>query len=599
VGGLSQVWQVAFENVPTTWPNFPNPVQISGLAINVDNMMVSPTYDTIAFSAQVYPNMSIPETVTHDAERAASGGNFKSFNKLYIRHWDTWVEKRNQIFVASLSFVAGQAKFGQFINIVNLDSDAPTRPFGDSSEWSYSPDGKKFAFCRQHDEYRNVSWNTNDDIFVVEFTQMAPVPVATPPENLTPDNPARDSLPRFSPNGTKLAYVSMSIPGYESDRNRVKLYDVSERTTTTLTEAWNYSVDSVTWSYNSSYLVGIVLQDGELTLQKVPLDPTMEGEPLVTNGNVASPVQTPFGEWVFGYSTWQWANELFVTEAKIAHAPIFTLTKITVPILAKCQTMPTEKFEFMGANNETVKGWITKPVGFQSTKTYPVAFLIHGGPQSAWEQSWSWRWNPQIYAGRGYGVVMVNFHGSSGYGQNFTDSIVGNYGSLPFEDLMKGLDYALANNAWMDRNRVAALGASYGGYMIYWIAGQSADYWRFKCLVAHDGMFDIRTFYYTTEELFFPEHDLQGTPFLNPDNYERYNPINHVANWSLPMLVIHGGMDYRITDSQGIAAFTALQRLGIPSQFLYFPTENHWVLNPINQLTWHNHVLNFIDNCTM
>jgi len=259
--------------------------------------------------------------------------------------------------------------------------------------------------------------------------------------------------------------------------------------------------------------------------------------------------------------------------------------------------MPTTKFSFTGANNDTVNGWITPPMGYDPLTKYPVAFLIHGGPQGAWEQSWSWRWNPQLYSGAGYAVVMINFHGSSGYGQNFTDSIQGNYGSLPFEDLMKGLDYALLNYTFLDPTRMAALGASYGGYMIYWIAGQPESK-RFKCLVSHDGMFDIRSFYYSTEELFFPEHDQLGTPFNNPENYEKYNPINHVANWSVPMMVIHGGLDYRITDSQGIAAFTALRRLGIESQFLYFPAENHWVLNARNQLTWHTEVLNFVKNWT-
>jgi len=244
-----------------------------------------------------------------------------------------------------------------------------------------------------------------------------------------------------------------------------------------------------------------------------------------------------------------------------------------------------------------VKGWITKPVNFNPAIVYPVAFLIHGGPQNAWAQGWSYRWNPQIFAAKGYAVVMINFHGSSGYGQDFTDSIQGRYGSWPFEDLMMGLDYVLMNNTWMDNTKVVALGASFGGYMVYWIAGQEPDNKRFKCLVAHDGMLDMRTFYYTTEELFFPEHDTPGVPFLDAWNYERWNPIDYVGNWSVPMLVIHGGLDYRITDSQGLAAFTALQRQGIPSQFLYFPTENHWVLNARDQLVWHTNVLNFIDKC--
>jgi dipeptidyl aminopeptidase/acylaminoacyl peptidase len=222
-----------------------------------------------------------------------------------------------------------------------------------------------------------------------------------------------------------------------------------------------------------------------------------------------------------------------------------------------------------------------------------VAFLIHGGPQGSFGNSFHYRWNPQAYAGAGYAAVMVDFHGSTGYGQAFTDSIQGDWGGKPLVDLQRGLAAALERYPWMDGERVCALGASFGGYMVNWIAGNWPD--RFRCLVNHDGNLDERAAYFNTEELWFPERDHQGTPWDNPEGYEKHNPVNFVENWRTPMLVIHGALDYRVVDTQGIATFTALQRRGIPSKFVYFPDENHWVLQPHNSIFWHETVLGWLE----
>src|SRR5699024_8591838 len=229
-----------------------------------------------------------------------------------------------------------------------------------------------------------------------------------------------------------------------------------------------------------------------------------------------------------------------------------------------------------------------KPVDFEPGRKYPVAFIIHGGPQGVMGNSWSYRWNPQTYAGQGFAVVAINFHGSVGFGQAFTDSIAGDWGGKPLEDLQKGHAYVFAHYPFLDEQRACALGASYGGYMVYWLAGQWSKPWC--CLVAHDGVFDSRIMYYATEELWFEEHDHRGPQFDNPEGYERFNPIRHVKNWHTPMLVIHSEQDYRIPLSQGLAAFTALQRQGIASELLTFPDENHWVLKPHNSVMWHDTV---------
>ena len=257
-----------------------------------------------------------------------------------------------------------------------------------------------------------------------------------------------------------------------------------------------------------------------------------------------------------------------------------------------------ETFNFIGALNETVWGWYVPPVNYTGEKA-PLAFLIHGGPQSSWYDAWSYRWNFQAFAAHGYAVAAINFHGSDSYGQKFTDSITGNYGTWPFEDLELGLTAALNLSSQIDGNRSVALGASYGGFMINFIAGQPEMSQRFRTLVCHDGLFDMRGMAYSTEELWFSEHDAGNfTPYDNPKAFEEFNPVTHVANWTQPMLIIHGGRDYRVPETQGIGAFTALQRRGIPSRLLYLPNENHWTLNPFNSLIWYDEVLNWIDHYT-
>jgi dipeptidyl aminopeptidase/acylaminoacyl peptidase len=257
-----------------------------------------------------------------------------------------------------------------------------------------------------------------------------------------------------------------------------------------------------------------------------------------------------------------------------------------------------ETFSFPGANNDTVWGWHVAPVNGMGQKA-PLAFLIHGGPQSSWYDAWSYRWNYQAFSAQGYAVIAINFHGSDSYGQKFTDSITGQYGTLPFEDLYLGLTAALRNYSYIDGNRTVALGASYGGYMINWIAGHPEMSQRFNTLICHDGLFDMRGMAYSTEELWFSEHDAGSfTPYDNPEAFEKFNPVNHVANWTQPMLIIHGGRDYRVPDTQGIGAFTALQRRGIKSRMLFLPNENHWTLNPFNSLYWYKEVQDWMSEHT-
>jgi dipeptidyl aminopeptidase/acylaminoacyl peptidase len=269
------------------------------------------------------------------------------------------------------------------------------------------------------------------------------------------------------------------------------------------------------------------------------------------------------------------------------------LTSLNRALLAERSLGTYEPFTFRGANDETVHGYVVRPHGFQAGKRYPVAFFVHGGPQSSFLNQWSYRWNPQVFAGAGYAFVTIDFHGSPGYGQAFTDSVSGDWGGKAVEDLKKGLAAVLARHGWLDESRICALGASYGGFMMNWLAGNWSE--PFRCFVNHAGIFDQRSFYYSTEELWFPEWDFGGPYFEDPQRYERWNPVNFVTRWRVPMLVTHGQLDFRVPYTQGLSAFTALQRRGIESRLVVFPDENHWVLKPANAIEWYREMLGWLD----
>jgi dipeptidyl aminopeptidase/acylaminoacyl peptidase len=384
----------------------------------------------------------------------------------------------------------------------------------------------------------------------------------------------------------------MARPGYEADRFRIVLRGWPEGRARVLTEAWDRSPDGIAWTADGTTLLADAQNLGHKSLFAIDAR-TGAVRTLVGEGTVTSPV--PAGSRVvYALDHLRAPAELHVIG--LDRSGSRRVTALNDALVAAARMGEPEQFTFAGWNGETVHAWIVKPVDFDPARRYPVAFLIHGGPQGSFGNQFHYRWNPQAYAGRGYAAVMVDFHGSTGYGQGFTDSIRGDWGGKPLEDLQKGLAAALARYPWLDGERVAALGASYGGYMVNWIAGNWPD--RFRCLVTHDGNLDERMAYFDTEELWFPEWDHGGTPWDAPAGYARHNPIEHVARWRTPTLVIHGALDYRVVDTQGLSTFTVLQRRGIPSQLLYFPDENHWVLKPHNSILWHDTVLAWLDRWT-
>jgi len=278
----------------------------------------------------------------------------------------------------------------------------------------------------------------------------------------------------------------------------------------------------------------------------------------------------------------------------------WAVTHVNEQLLSQISMSKADPFWFAGANGDEVEGSLVKPPNFDATKKYPVKFLIHGGPEGAWGDDWSYRWNPELFAaptssGPGYVVIMINFHGSTGYGQKFIDAINGDWGGAPFEDLMKGLDYAEKTYPFIDKDRECALGASYGGYMANWLLGHTD---RFKCIVSHDGMFNPVSAWGTTEELWFNNWEFKGTPYTNPEVYKKWSPRNSAKNFKTPTLVIHGQLDYRLDVSEGFQLFTTLQTMGVPSRMLYFPDEGHWVLKPQNSQLWYKTVNDWVDQWT-
>jgi dipeptidyl aminopeptidase/acylaminoacyl peptidase len=464
-----------------------------------------------------------------------------------------------------------------------MDADTPSKPFGGAEEITFTPDGRGVIFSAR-DVGRQEPWSTDFDLY------LAPIDGSKPPKCLTEKNEAWDTHPLFSPDGGTLAYLAMARPGYESDRFRIVLRSWPSDKERVLTQNWDRSPSSICFSSDGKTIYATAANLGQKSLFAIDIK-TAKVRTLVRDGRVSSP-SVADERIVYGASNLRSPVELYSVNPN--GGDVRQITRINAGNIAAARTGDYEQFTFRGWNDETVYCYVVKPVDFEPAKKYPVAFLIHGGPQGSFGNSFHYRWNPQAYAGAGYAAVMVDFHGSTGYGQAFTDSIRGDWGGKPLEDLQKGLAAALKRYPWMDGDRVGALGASFGGYMINWVAGNWPD--RFRCLVNHDGNLDERMAYFDTEELWFPEWDHLGTPWDNPAGYEKHNPVNYIGNWKTPMLVIHGALDFRVVDTQGLATFNALQRLGIPSKLLYFPDENHWVLKPNNSILWHETVIAWLDS---
>lgn len=583
----SRVWRVTLAKdgrtgAPQLVADFPG-VDIAGFRL-------APNGKAIAMWGEVprdCPRFGCPEAKPAYLPGPGSGRLYDGAGGFY-RHWDRWATPgvHNRIFVFPLE---GGKVMGEGVPAdgrdpaTGLTADTPTMPFGGGEEIAFSPDGKALYFTARKADGTEPG-STNLDLYVSDLSGAAPT-------LLTAGNAATDTTPVPSPDGRYLAWLAMERPTYEADKLAVRLLDLKAGTARTLTADIDLSFGSLAWSADGERLLATA--QNVLDTPAFQIDPQTGGVTELNliagyEAHIANLIALPDGRALFTRDSLGNPAELFLSDGMGQARP---LTDVATTQMGQRASIVTRRFSFAGANGDTVWGQITRLADQQGP--IPAILFIHGGPQGSFNDSWSNRWNPHVVASQGYAVISVDFHGSTGYGQAFTDAIQGDWGGEPLEDLQKGLEAALTLDPQIDGSRACAMGASYGGYMVNWIAGQWPD--RFRCLVQHDGIFDTRSFYYATEELWFPRWDFGGSYEQAREVYEKWNPANHVSKWQTPMLVVTGEQDFRVPYTQGLQSFTALQERGIPSQLLVFPDENHWVLGAKNSLQWHNTVFAWLE----
>ncbi|KAK9712495.1 Dipeptidyl-peptidase 5 [Basidiobolus ranarum] len=580
----SQLWAVDVAK-----PNA-QPVQVTNFTLGIGNIKYNSAAKLLAFTTAVNQDGSMSKAVEIDAAESKRTDTAVVYDQLMVRHWDSFVSKKKQnIFTVQLDKKGSSYSTASSpVNVMketNLES--PVAPFGDSGDYDISPDGKEITFSAKRPG-RDYAWETDIDIYIV------PSDGSKKPESLTKKNLAAASSPSYSPDGKTLGWLQMEKRGYESDRKRIILQDRKTKKIRYLNKNWDRTPNSIVWSPDSKSLF---LPTEEFGRVKVFAADTKSGHiKTIVNEHSTSSVR------ILNKDT------LLLTQSAMNHpSEFFTVKTDGSKLKQKTQLhkakigdiyLPDpEEFWFKGAEGDKVHGWLLKPFGFDAKKKYPVAFFVHGGPQGAWRDSWSSRWNPEVFASAGFVVVAINPRGSTGNGQKFTDQVQQSWGGRPYVDLMNGLDHVLKTHKYTDSKRVCGLGGSYGGYMMNWINGHTD---RFSCLVNHDGKFSMLSGYYSTDELWFPESEMGGLPWEPKarKNYEKWSPSNYVQNWKTPTLIIQGAHDYRIVDGEAFSTFTALQRQNIPSRLLYFPDETHWVSKPANSLRWHAEILGWIKKWT-
>jgi len=556
------------------------PARLTNLSGGADNIVWSPDGRTIAFTSEVYPDCRDEAcNVSRDDAREKNPVRARIYDALLYRHWTTWSEgKRNHLFIVPSSGGAARDL------VPGADYDVPPREREGPHPIAFAPDSRTICFTAVSDRVEATS--TNADLFEIDVDATGAATV----KRLT-TNPGFDGAPAYSPDGRTIAYRSQARAGYESDKWRLMLYERASGRHTSLTDRFDRSVDTAVWSSDGRSIYFNAEDQGEMPVFAIA---ATGGIPrAITAGMFDGEFDVAANALVVARSSLASPAELYqVNPASGAARP---LTRHNAARLSPLDLAVAETFAFAGAGGSEIHGMLMKPPAFDATRKYPVLMLLHGGPQTQWGDTWSYRWNAQMFASPGYVVVMINRRGSTGAGQKFTDDITGDWSGKPFEDLMKGLDFVLGKYPFTDAQRVAASGASYGGYLIDWLESQSKG--RFKALVSHAGVYDLASMYGATEELWFPEHDLGGTPWTNPTAYQKMSPSSYAGEFSkykTPTLVVAGEQDYRVPYTQGLEFYTALQRQGVPSKLIIFPDEGHWILKPQNAIVWYREVLGWL-----
>lgn len=579
VSGSEQLWHSDISSTGAV----SEPAQASDVKADIAGFKISPDAGKIALWGDIARDCPTFGCES-DGNRAAPGpGTGREYDELFIRHWSSWETPGNYSRIFTFSLKDGKIAGNGAALDGNLVGDSPSKPFGGGEEITWVP-GEDGLFFAMRTADRDEPTSTNLDLYGAKAD-------GTETVNYTDSNEATDTLPAFSSDGEWLAWAAMERPGYEADRLVVKLRKKGseEDDAIALTGDWDRSVGSIVWTPDDKSLI-VTAQD-VLDHPAFSVDvETGKVSRLTGEGNVTATIPLQDGSLIYTMNSIQLPTDLY---RRAPDGTVTQLTNINGRELAEIDKVEVQRFNFAGAGGDRVWGQIIKPVG--ATGKLPMAFLVHGGPQSSFGNSWSTRWNPKVMAAQGFAAVTIDFHGSVGYGQEFTDSIHKDWGGKPLEDLKLGYAAAVRTDPQIDGERSCALGGSYGGYMMNWIAGNWPD--RFDCLVNHAGIFDLRSFAFSTEELWFDQWD-HGGPWWKRADPEKWNPINKIAAWKTPTLFIHGEQDFRIPYTQSIMPFTYAQEQKIPSKLLIFPDENHWVLKGKNSVQWYRTVFDWMDKWT-
>ena len=557
-----------------------NKDQITTIATNAAGPVWSPDGKWIAFTSDVYPDCP-DNDCNKKKDEAAESSKVKAHmtTRLLFRHWDEWRDvKRTHVFAVS-------SKGGTARDLTPGDFDSPPYAAASGVDYAFSPDSKELAYVRNPDKVEAIS--TNSDIYVLPLSGGAA-------KNITAKNHGYDVGPIYTRDGKYIIYRSQATAGFEADRWRLMSYNRATGVSTEVAKKFDLQIEEVTLSPDGNYAYFIAGERGRLPIYRVPLGGA-EPQKMVPNVSAGGLQVTPDGKsLIFTNSSMAMPAEIY--RADIDEGTIAPLTSANKDLLAQFGLQKAEEVEWTGALGKKIHGFIVRPADFDPNKKYPLAVIIHGGPQGAFNDSWGYRWNPQVWANNGYIAFLPNPRGSTGYGQKFVDEISADWGGKAYTDIMNGVADVLRRNSFIDRNRIGAAGASYGGYMINWIEGHNNDpRFRFKVLVSHDGVYNLESMYGATEELWFTDWEFKGTPWTNPAMYARWSPSKFVNNFKTPILIIHGELDYRVPFGEGLQLYTAVQRMGIDSKLLVFPDEGHWVLKPQNSQLWYHTVQDWMD----
>ena len=583
--GSSQIWQLKLDGGEAQ--------QITQLDLDVNGFKVSKNEQLFALAITVKPGCVEQDNQFSCTQKAMAASaqqkhNTRVYNNLMVRHWDTWAtDFKEHLFVARKQ---GDSLITRAKDLIpQWQND-----FGGITNVAIEPSLKSIVFAAKDSatdsSNHEHAWSTNFDLFEVDLNSYQI-------NNITIKNKAWDTAPVFSNDGRFLAYKAMATPAYESDKFSLRLRDNVTGRISNVAQNWDRSVSELVFADDNRTLLVTAQDVGQKSIFVVNSE--FGDVRSIYNDGTNGSLSTAGDNIYFTHQDLAHPNDVYTV--KTDGYGVKQLTTINQKKLAQVEFADFEQFSFKGWNNETVHGYLLKPAQFTQDKKYPMAFLVHGGPQGSFGNMFHYRWNAQLWAAQGYGVVMIDFHGSTGYGQKFTDAIARDWGGKPLEDLQKGFAYIVKQQPWLDGDNACALGASYGGYMMNWIQGNWSD--KFKCIVNHAGLFDMPSFYQSTEELWFPEHDLGGAPWGDKqgnvsEDYTKFNPANFVKNWRTPMLVIQGELDYRVPYAQSLGAFTALQRNGIESKLVMFKDEDHHIRKPDNLVFWYQQVFDWMKKHT-